>query len=54
MSDNHKLWDIWEQPELRNPWRVQSINFVAQFKTEEEATKWRDGVLDYRKKAGVK
>ena len=54
MSDNHKLWDIWEVPGTTHSWRCQAVNFVAAFISEIDAEIWRDAVLKYRKEKGLK
>jgi len=54
VSDQRVWWDIWEQPDLAFPWCMQAINFVAHFKTKEEAETWRDAVLKVQKEKGLK
>jgi hypothetical protein len=49
VSDNHKMWDIWEDPGMMLPWKVQAANFIASFPTEQTAMEWRDAVVKHRK-----
>lgn len=46
-----ELFSIWEEPtplKLSLPWRVQLMNAIAQFPTEDAAQKYVDSVKVFR------
>jgi len=48
-----ELFSIWEEPtplKLSLPWRVQLVNYIAQFPTEADAQKYVDSVKKERER----
>jgi hypothetical protein len=54
VSDQHKWWDIWQEDDGDFDWRCQAINYVARFKTEEDAKKYVAATIKYRTDKGLK
>ena len=52
---SHRLYDIWEEKEdLAMPWRVQLVNYIGYFDTEEQAKRYVESVQRERKKQGLR
>lgn len=51
----HVRYEIWEEPSTpRHPWRLQLVNYVANFRTREAAEKYAAKVKEYREKQRIK